>query len=399
MTIAPTSQDLVEEARGPARKAAQDAEGHWTVPARKFAESRGASVEDIYFQEQGKAEYCFVKVERKGRHITELLSGIVAKLIGGLQFVKSMGWEDSTVTFSRPIRWLLALHGANSVPVTWKFVEGGEFAAERSLHSGAVSYGHRRLAAGPVHIPSAAGYLAEMKRHFVLPVREERMARLRGEAEKSLRPDSISKKMTSCSRIIDITEWPEPICAASLRRPRASEEIVITPMKVYQRYILRDAGAASAASSPLPTGNTTRKAAPPFAAETSASSIAAARCPVFWDTDTRKPLREFAAGLSGPLPPETRLATRLPVSTNVRGARGVLPPVDDEPMAQVLDLMKADLTTQMVFEFDSLEGVVGMLYARKEGLPEAIARRSLNTACPGARATASENAAASQPPC
>ena len=73
-----------------------------------------ASVEDIYFQEQGKAEYCFVKVERKGRHITELLSGIVAKLIGGLQFVKSMGWEDSTVTFSRPIRWLLALHGAEN---------------------------------------------------------------------------------------------------------------------------------------------------------------------------------------------------------------------------------------------------------------------------------------------
>ena len=376
-------QDLVEEARGPARKAAQDAEGHWTVPARKFAESRGASVEDIYFQEQGKAEYCFVKVERKGRHITELLSGIVAKLIGGLQFVKSMGWEDSTVAFSRPIRWLLALHGANPVPVTWKFVEGGEFAAERSLHSGAVSYGHRRLAAGPVHIPSAAGYLAEMKRHFVLPVREERMARLRGEAEKiaSAQGLHLEEDDELFEEIIDITEWPEPIlCSIPEDALVLPEEIVITPMKVYQRYIpLRDArGGLSKHFLAIANGEHDEEGRATIRRGNERVLNARLRdARYFWDTDTRKPLREFAAGLSRVLFHQKlgSVADKIARLHKLYAAlKGVLPPVDDEPMAQVLDLMKADLTTQMVFEFDSLEGVVGMLYARKEGLPEAIAR-------------------------
>ena len=376
-------QDLTEEARGPARKAALDAEGQWTVPARKFAESRGARVEDIYFQEQGKAEYSFIKVERKGQPVTELLSGIVTKLLAGLQFVKSMGWEDSTVTFSRPVRWLLALHGANPVPVSWKFVEGGEFASERFLHSGAVSYGHRRLAAGPVPIPSAGDYLEAMKRHFVLPVLDERMARLRSEAETLASAQGLHLEEDSdlFEEIIDITEWPEPIlCSIPDDALALPEEIVITPMKVHQRYIpLRDAqGGLSRHFLAVANGKHDEEGRAIIRRGNERVLNARLRdARYFWDTDTRKPLREFAAGLSRVLFHQKlgtvadkiarlhRLYSRL---------KGVLPAVDDARIAQVLDLMKADLTTQMVFEFDSLEGVVGMLYARKEGLPEDIAR-------------------------
>lgn len=376
-------QDVVEEARGPARKAAQDAAGNWTVAARKFAESKGAAVEDIYFQEQGKAEYCFLKVAHRGRHITELLSGIVTKLIAGLQFTKSMGWEDSTVAFSRPIRWLLALHGASPVPVSWKFVEAGEFSAERLLHSGTVSYGHRRLAAGPIEIPSAKDYLAAMKRHFVLPVREDRMALLRNEAERLAAAEELHLEEDEelFEEIIDITEWPEPIiCTIPEEALVLPEEIVITPMKVYQRYIpLRDAKGTLCRHF-LAVANGKHDEEGRVTIRHGNERVLNARlrdARYFWDTDTKKPLRDFAQGLSRVLFHQKlgSVADKIARLHKLYAAlKGVLPRVDDAQMAQVLDLMKADLTTQMVFEFDSLEGVVGMLYARKEGLREEIAR-------------------------
>ena len=376
-------EDVVEEARGPAKKAAQDEHGNWTMPARKFAEAKGANVEDIYFQQQGKAEYCFVKVERKGRHLTELLSGILAKLISGVQFAKSMGWEDSTVSFSRPIRWLLALHGENPVPVAWKFAEAGEYTAERVLLSGTVSHGHRRLARGPIEVPAADAYLDVMRKHYVLPVREERMAALRTEAEKLAQAEGLQLEDDPelFEEIIDIAEWPEPIlCAIPEDALALPEEIVITPMKVYQRYIpLRDAtGALSKHFLAVANGQHDQEGRDTIRRGNERVLNARLRdARYFWDTDTKKPLREFAEGLARVLFHQKlgSVADKVARLHALRSTlKNMLPVVDDVDMRQVLDLMKADLTTQMVFEFDSLEGVVGMLYARKEGLPEPVAR-------------------------
>lgn len=376
-------EDMVEEARGPSRKAAKDDEGNWTVPARKFAEAKGASVEDIYFQEQGKAEYCFVKVERKGLPISELLSAIVERFIAGLQFGKTMGWEDSSVTFSRPIRWLLALHGPNPVPVTWQFAEESEFTRKGVLHSGTVSFGHRRLAKGPIAVKSPDEYLDVMREHYVLPVREERMARLRGEAEKLASEKGLSLEADEelFEEIIDIAEWPEPIlCAIPEKALALPEEIVITPMKVYQRYIpLRNPdGSLSKHFLAVANGNHDEEGRGTIRHGNERVLNARLRdARYFWDTDTRKPLSAFAKGLSRVLFHQKlgSVADKIGrLHELYQRLKGSLPEVNQEEMAQVLDLMKADLTTQMVFEFDSLEGVVGMLYARKEGLPDPVAR-------------------------
>jgi glycyl-tRNA synthetase beta chain len=158
------------------------------------------------------------------------------------------------------------------------------------------------------------------------------------------------------------------------------EEIVITPMKIYQRYIpLRDAeGALSKHFLAVANGRHDEEGRASIRHGNERVLNARLRdAQYFWDTDTKKPLRDFAEGLSRVLFHQklgsvadkiARLQKLYPV------LKAMLPGVDDAQMAQVLELMKADLTTQMVFEFDSLEGVVGMLYARKEGLPEDIAR-------------------------
>ena len=63
-------------------------------------------------------EYCYVTVEEGGRGASEVLSEALPGLIRGLNFSKSMRWEPhSDFAFSRPLRWLLALHGAAAVPI------------------------------------------------------------------------------------------------------------------------------------------------------------------------------------------------------------------------------------------------------------------------------------------
>ncbi|MFO7975375.1 MAG: glycine--tRNA ligase subunit beta, partial [Candidatus Hydrogenedentota bacterium] len=157
------------------------------------------------------------------------------------------------------------------------------------------------------------------------------------------------------------------------------EEIVITPMKVYQRYIpLRNTdGSLSKHFLAVANGNHDDEGRATIRQGNERVLNARLRdAQYFWDTDTKRSLSEFAKGLSRVLFHQKlgSVADKIARLHKLYARlKGVLPPVEDEEIAQVLDLMKADLTTQMVFEFDSLEGVVGMLYAQKEGLPEHVA--------------------------
>jgi glycyl-tRNA synthetase len=376
-------EDVVREVRGPNRAAALDDQGQWKLPAVKFAESQGCTTDDIYFQTQGKAEYCFVKVHQRGRSIAELLTGIVDKLLRAIQFARSMGWEDSSVTFSRPIRWILALHGSKAVPVAWKLRETGDAGPERVLRSAPATYGHRRLAPKPIAVDRAESYRDKLRAGHVLADRDERMQMLRERVTQEadalgLLPEDDEDLF---DELCDLVEWPKPVaCSIPEESLALPEPIIITPMKVHQRYIpLRDSrGSLSRHFIAVANGEYGEEAVHLIREGNERVLNARLRdAKYFWDNDTRTPLAQFAQGLSrllfhqklGTVADKVqRLQTLYP------RLREQLPSVDDEKMGQVLTLMKADLTTQMVTEFSSLEGVVGMLYARVEGLPEDIAQ-------------------------
>lgn len=375
-------QDVEKEVRGPKKKAAKNDAGEWTIPARKFAEAQGSTADDIYFQEQGKEEYCFVRVRQPGRHLSELLSELLARLLKGLQFNKSMGWEDSTVTFSRPVRWLLALHGKTVVPATWQFTDDSGLLSARSLATGSVTYGHRRLGQGPIEIQSAADYLEVLLKHFVVADRDDRLAMLRNEANNRAEELGLAAEDDSelYEEICDLLEWPLPIVGAIPEEAMSlPEEIIITPMKIHQRYIpLRTKnGKLSGQFMAVANGGYDEDAQAIIRAGNERVLNARLRdARYFWDTDTKSTLNDFAANLGNVLFHQklgsvadkiARLKQLYPI------LKTAMPIVDDGKLDSLLSLMKADLTTQMVFEFDSLEGTVGMLYARNEGIDEDIA--------------------------
>lgn len=376
-------QDVTKEVRGPKRQAAQNDKGEWSMAAKKFAEGNGVSLDDIYFREDGKAEYCYVKAHQKGRHLAKLLSSVITNVINGVHLAKVMGWEDTTLTFSRPIRWLVALHGETVVPASIPLRDTGDAAEQRSIHSGRITYGHRRLAPGAVEIPRAGDYRDVLRKHQVIvdPVERrtvlgERVRKLA--KEMALVPDEDDDLY---DEIANLSAWPEPIVGEipedAVTLP---EDIIITPMKVHQRYIPLRA----------PDGTLSRNFICVANGEYGPEGVAIIRqgnervlnarlrdARYFWDTDTQTPLRGYADRLNTILFHQ-KLGTVADKVARLRDLyftlKGSLPPVDDRKMDELLVLMKADLTTQMVFEFDSLEGVVGMLYARNEGIDDEIAR-------------------------
>ncbi|MBN2312141.1 MAG: glycine--tRNA ligase subunit beta, partial [Candidatus Hydrogenedentes bacterium] len=375
-------EDTEVEARGPKKSAAQDENGAWTMPAIRFSESQGATPDDIFFQKQGKFEYCFVNVKKEGRHLADLLSDLVAQLLRGIQFRKSMGWEDSTATFSRPVRWILALHGSTVVPAAWRLREASDLGPERTIYSGRITYGHRRLAPGPIKVANASEYLAAVRDRYVLPDRAERMAALRDKVEALCAPLGVAPEDDAdlFDEICDLAEFPEPIlCEIPKEALDLPEQFIITPMKVHQRYIpLRTPdGALSGHFLAVANGEHSEEGRTLIRHGNERVLNARLRdAKYFWDTDTKTPLAEFAKGLSRVLF-HKELGTVADKIGRLRVLYGtlkpLLPPVDDAKLEQVLELMKADLTTQMVFEFDSLQGVVGMLYAKKEGLDGEVA--------------------------
>ncbi len=375
--------DVVKEVRGPRKSAAKNASGEWTIPARKFAEANGAGVDDIFFQGEGKDEFCYVKSHAKGKRIKQFLPELVSGILRGLQFGKSMGWEDSTVTFSRPVRWLLALHGATALPVSWKLRDADAIGPERSIESGAVSYGHRRLKPGPVAIGSASEYLERLRGADVLADRDERMKALRDGVAKHCAALGLQAEDDEglFDEICDLTEWPEPIvCEIPEEALALPEAIIITPMKVHQRYIPLRTADGKLSRHFLAVANGAHSEEGRAIIKEGNEKVLNARlrdAKYFWDTDIKTPLRHFSERLSNVMFHQELGA----MSDKVGRLRDLFftlkesfPKVNDDRMKEVLLLMKADLTTQMVFEFDSLEGVVGMLYAREQGMDEEIAQ-------------------------
>ncbi|MDZ4857823.1 MAG: glycine--tRNA ligase subunit beta [Candidatus Hydrogenedentes bacterium] len=376
-------QDVTKEVRGPKRQAAQNDKGEWSMAAKRFAEGQGLTVDDIYFREEGKAEYCFVQAHQKGRHLAKLLSEMIANILGGIHLGKAMGWENTTMVFSRPIRWLVALHGETIVPATISLRECAELDGQRTLHSDRVSYGHRRLAPGTITIANAGEYRDVLRKHQVIVDPAERRTQLSDRVRKlakefDLIPDEDEELY---DEIANLAAWPEPIAGAIPEDALAlPEDIIITPMKVHQRYIplrTRD-GKLSRHFICVANGEYGPEGVDIIRQGNERVLNARLRdARYFWDTDTQTPLRGFADKLNNVLFHQ-KLGTVADKVSRVRDLyftlKGSLPPVDDRKMSEVITLMKADLTTQMVFEFDSLEGVVGMLYARNEGIDDEIAR-------------------------
>ncbi len=374
--------DRQEELIGPPVKTAYDAAGKPTRAAEGFARAQGARVDDLRRVATPRGECVMLTRTARGRAAAEVLAEIVPSLVSAMTFPKTMRWGAGEHRFVRPIHSVLALLDERVVDLS---IAG--------VRSGRETFGHRVDGGARLTVRRPADYLETLRAHHVLADIAARRAAIEaqlgraasaaggrivpppGRAAAEGDPDLLEE-------VTHLVEWPTVIAgefdAAFLDLPA---EILVTSMRHHQKYFsLQDAG-GRLLNRFLAVANCVgdRSGAVRRGNEwVLRARLADAR--FFWEEDRRHRLEEHGATLDrvtfheklGSYARKTaRLARLVPPLAEAFAAAGLSPNAGAAERAAAL--CKNDLCTQMVKEFPELEGIVGGLYARADGLPEPVA--------------------------
>ncbi len=363
--------DQVEEIVGPPVAVAFAADGSPTPAGEGFARSMGVGAGDLRRIERGGQERVVATRRTVGRPAAEVLAASLPALLGGISFGRSMRWNDSRQSFARPVRWLLALHGSTVV--------GLQFAA---VVADRMTRGLRAAGGEPRVVSNAGDYRSVMAACGI-------------EIDTAARQTAIVQAVTRLAagvggrlvadpglvaEVANLVESPRPILGSFgpdyLALP---EPVLTTVLRRYQRcfpvhgpdgrllpYFVTVANGAQLAEEVVRHGN---------------EAVVAARfadAAYFWRRDTSRPLEDFVPALArltfhpdlGSMLDKTRRLERLVPRL---AARLGLDEPETAVAVRAATLAKADLATEMVIEFTSLQGVMGREYAMRSGEPEAVA--------------------------
>ncbi|WP_110926900.1 glycine--tRNA ligase subunit beta [Bacillus massiliglaciei] len=366
--VAEAQQDIEEEAKGPAKKIALDAEGNWTKAAIGFTRGQGMNVEDIYFKELNGVEYVHVNKFIKGQQTKALLPEL-EHIITGMTFGKNMRWAEQELRFIRPIKWLIALFGQEVVPFSITGVETGN-----------ETKGHRFLG-GAVTIQSPADYEESLKNQFVIAdadVRREMiLTQIHDLEEKQGWVIPVDEDLLE--EVNNLVEYPTALFGnfeeEFLELP---SEVLITSMKEHQRYFpVKDAeGSLLSHFVTVRNGNAEHLDTVSRGNE----KVLRARlsdAAFFYKEDQKKEIADYLEKLDSIVYHE-EIGTLAEKTARVASLTGALTDalslgVDKELALRAASIAKFDLVSQMVYEFPELQGYMGEKYALLKGEDKAVA--------------------------
>ncbi|MBI3013823.1 MAG: glycine--tRNA ligase subunit beta [Candidatus Tectomicrobia bacterium] len=370
--LAETQESLRTKVFGPPRQAAMDASGRPTQAAVGFARGQGVPVDALQVESTPKGDYVFVLKEEKGRPSREVLAGLLPQWISSLFFPKTMRWGDGSFRFVRPVHWILALLGPEVIPFE---IDG--------IRSGNQTYGHRFLSRGPVVVSSPDQYLRVLRDSQVIVDPEERrklVARqvLDAASREGGTPLEDEGLLNTVTFLVEI-----PTAIAGHFKPQylsLPKEVLITAMVKHQRYFPVENPAGELLPCFVAVANTATT--DPQAQQTIRAGnerVLQARladASFFFQEDTRKPLEGYLPGLARVVFQE-KLGTLQEKVSRIASlvSRWAVSFAEDVKKVAVraAQLCKADLLSQMVYEFPELQGVMGREYARKSGEREEVA--------------------------
>jgi glycyl-tRNA synthetase beta chain len=393
--MAERQDDLDETITGPPVSAAVDAAGEPTPAALGFARKQGVAFDALERIETPKGVYLAVRKHQRGRSTADALPDFLTGVLRDLAFPKQMHWDAmlddgrGEFVFGRPIRWLLFLYGCRVVPYA---IGRTPIAAGRDVQevaSGAVTYGHRFLATSgrpgrSIKVRTFDDYRARLAEHFVILDHAERRDRIAREIESKARKLSgrvvLREHAALIDEVADLVEYPGVVAGfydpSFLELP---QEVLTTTLVHHQHYFPVHAEGGALKEAFLAVVNTQPMDERVIA--TNAERVVTARlrdAKFFWDADRRTPLEHRLERLHTIVFHKKLGSYRDKAERIERFAGAIVSEIfggsdeDASAAATAAKLAKADLATDMVFEFTELQGTMGGIYAREEGLPERV---------------------------
>jgi glycyl-tRNA synthetase beta chain len=341
--------DSEERILGPAKSAPMPA-------VAGFARKHGIKPEDLVVESTPKGEYFTFTKQIEGRRIIDILAEALPGIILGIYFPKTMYWTaKSGPRFIRPIRWIVALLGEEIVPF-----------AIAGVHSGNLTAGHRSLGAREV-VVTPTDYVERLRDHYVILSAQERRVHIQSQLA-TLR---IKSDPALLETLVYLTEFPTPITGnfdpQFLELP---EEVLVTVMRHHQKYFsVEDANGKLA---PQFVAVMNIPADPEGFVRNGNERVLRARfndARFFWETDQKRSLVDRKQDLAN-VTFQAKLGSYLEKTDRTVALTAELG--GDGYAQRAAQLLKCDLTTELVKEFTELQGVVGGLYARAQGEPEPV---------------------------
>ncbi|MBF0634200.1 MAG: glycine--tRNA ligase subunit beta [Nitrospinae bacterium] len=353
---------------GPPAKAAYDSNGALTRAGSGFAKSKGVDVGLLKTEKTDKGDYLCVEIQEGGEPLKDILADTLSQVTLSLSFPKSMTWGAGGVSFARPIRWVVAVFGGK--PVEMKI--GG-------VNAGAMTTGHRFMSSGQIGVTRREDYLSSLRENFVLADVEERkrtiLSQAKAQAEKH--GASLVEDDELLETVAYITEWPVPLWGSFDKEFLAlPEELLVTTMKHHQKMFAVKGPDGKVTNGFIGVSNTATPNADAIVA--GYRRVLRARlsdAKFFFDEDRKKPIEHFNDKLKDAMY-QKKLGTMADKAKRVTALAeyiaGVVSPETKATAIRAGQLCKFDLTTQMVFEFPELQGVMGREYARHSGEAEEV---------------------------
>jgi glycyl-tRNA synthetase beta chain len=374
--------DRDEEVKGPPVKAAYDADGKPTQALNGFLKKNNATLADVIAgsRESGvdgrsnqgansdsrlptpdpRSDYIRVRRTIKGRSAGEILQERVPQIIESLRWPKMMRWGNGEHSYIRPIHSVVSVLDGAHLPLT---IFG--------IASGTVTRGHRTLAPQEIEVLSYNEYVTklELARVVIAADRRRHVMAERARILGTQAGGTPSIDPSIWSQWQYLTEYPGVVRAEFGREFLAlPDEVLVTVMRVHQKQLpIRDANEKLTNSFLAVLDN---DADPDGNAAYGNSFVTNARfadAKFFYETDRKRTLESRLPELER-LQFQEKLGNYRDKTKRIEKIAAAVS--DDADMLAAARLCKADLVTEMVKEFTDLQGKIGGIYAREEGLPK-----------------------------
>ena len=362
--LAAKEDDREQEVKGPPKKSAYDASGNSTQALQGFLKKNNAAIEDVI---DSGDEYVRIRRRVEGKKMSDTIREKLPQIVESLRWPKMMRWGTGEHSYIRPIHSIVSVFDGDHLPIEIFGVK-----------SDTKTRGHRILAPATFAVTSYNDYVTklELARVVVDAVRRRHVMAERARVLANQVNGTPAVDASIWAQWQYLTEYPG-VVRAEFRSEYLNlpEEVLVTVMRVHQKQ--------------LPIRNAQNKLTPYFLAvldnEADPDGNAAygnsfvtnarfADANFFYETDRKKKLEERVESLSH-LQFQEKLGNYLEKTKRIeRIAAAICKDLGIEPRDTLTAarLAKTDLVTEMVKEFTDLQGRIGGIYAREEGLPSDV---------------------------
>ncbi|MEN8908153.1 MAG: glycine--tRNA ligase subunit beta, partial [Clostridiales bacterium] len=369
-SINTTQSDLELTIKGPSIKAAFDNNKNPTRALEGFMRSNSVEIKDTFTKLSGKSEYIYAKKIEKGLPTKEILEKILPEILFSIKFSKTMKWGSYTIKYPRPIRWVVAIFGTDTLNI-----EIGNIKASN------ITFGHRTLSNKNVNLTPDT-YFDKLKIANVIVNHNERKNMIRYQIENLSKSENADAQIDEelLEEVNYLVEYPTAFIGNfDQKYLNLPKEVVITPMKEHQRYfplfkngklINKFIGVRNGDEKSIDivkTGN---------------ERVLKARledAQFFYNEDKKIRLEERVNELKTIVYQE-KLGTvydkvlRVSKISDYIANELHLENEKKDMLKKTTLISKADLVTLMVNEFDELQGLMGMYYAIENNIDKEIAK-------------------------